>query len=352
MTQFLGLGRWGLVFAMFAPLTTAEGAQGGRFAALDAFADVVTLLTRDTEPDSATWQRLFTLPEYSAYLTHGVGQSEFKTRLEVAFRPRYQATRTRIDSIGGPAATLIHHLRESGDSPERLIAYAREATDSALLGRAIQRAQEYLPDTVSTDRIPTILVAVFEPDGYGTPEHILVDPLFFHTTPDPVGFLAHELHHVFFGRIVGPDRVLEGDAARGLARAVRAIQSEGIADLINKDAIANGAQDDWYARTFRERLGDAPSDLAAVDSLLAEFAAMPEHAERLGKAIWDHLAMGAHPVGYEMARRIRANAGREGIIATLEAPVSFFEAYNTAVGRPVFSPEALEAVRALSRSGR
>jgi len=244
-----------------------------------------------------------------------------------------------------------------------------------LLTAAFDDVSAFVPTSFSVDTMarPSLSFIVYNLDGRAIGgDEIVIDYVFAAKQGADAlqRFIAHEVHHLVRQRLTQLTRPGLEVAERDIVRTLDQVQSEGIADNIDKPEIVFSddfrqqfEQDttragQWmartfkrYAETFRSEDESTPSTLAKIDSLLVRAVqaddrgdddAVRKHAEE----IWESLAYAGHPNGYYMANQI------DDVRNVIANPFEFVYRYNDAVcgsddEAHCFSDEAIQYLRVL-----
>ncbi|MGD8328371.1 MAG: hypothetical protein PVJ49_02975 [Acidobacteriota bacterium] len=356
-----------LVVALALAASAAQNAapQQADFSGLDPFFAVAELLAADQQPPQAAWDAMFATPGYRTLEEHDLADRFFQRLLPLALSPS-RATDAE-DAIAAQPVTgmFIGHLRAAFERRAELAAFRLELEGQPLADEALATAQAWLPEGSSTRFGPPALsFVIYQPDARGY-ERIVMDLLLAFERQDIFpALLAHETHHVIRRQIQGAWEKNDLPEANLLA-ALDNLQAEGVADMIDKQALL--AIDDWgddsvdtayvlMTGRIREELARVQQRLAELDEVLAAYAADPAAAEELGARLRQEiLLMGGHPVGYHMAGVVVAAGGRERLIANVADPFDFVRAYDeVAAADPeqlhVFSDEAMRGLAMLERA--
>ena len=321
-----------------AQTTVAEPAPARAFevdmSGVDRFWDVAQVLSRDETPDSAAWRALFETPAYAALNN----EQRIRDDIELAFRPSNSA---RLDSLLTHAnywrrRDLLHLVRVRGAIDE-LREYQATLDIDAAIRQGLREAAVYLPAGATEAPPPPIRFVIFSPDARVMRGNIIFDLAFTYD----LGFdllastMAHEFHHYLIGDDARFHPPAQEDPHYGLIRAIRQLQVEGVADLIDKEAVDSARADDpdWHER-WRVPFSTTAGRLASFDSLLVELATDSTRLVAHGRRALDELfPMAGHPNGNAMARLIERELGREAIIRSLGNPFEFFRLYDEAARR-------------------
>ena len=356
-----------LTFGACASPPVAETPRHADFSGIDPFWRVAEILQADREPTEADWDALFVTPGYAIMKRNDRSDVTLKKLLPLALRPSLAAEADEFIANSGLLGLFVVHLRSAAERRDELDRYRRTIEHRDLVSEALDRTIAWLPaDGRDDGPLPLVAFVLLEPDARGY-DPIVVDLLYALEAGDRiVDTIAHELHHVFRGRASVLERP-DGDfPERELLRGLDNLQSEGIADQIDKrDYLATPLTGDSAMATihatvqerYRAAYEASVTTLAQVDALLAAYAASPDDAPELGRELVDALVLGGHPVGFHMANAIRTALGRDRLIAHFADPFAFVRDYDTAArelgaGYHAFSPEALAGLERLRQAFR
>ncbi len=326
------------------------------FTGLDAFWPVQERLTQDKAPSRDQWNRLFDDPGYITLFRNDPTFHEelLREKFSLAYRPSRRTERRR--SLREGRDRLLTHYVLVGERRAEIVDFLRNWSRRDVTGEARAAALRFLPAApLQTLRDPAVSFIVFKSDARGYSK-VLMDPLACLEWPDPMLLLAHEYHHFFRRKLVGrrhghpPER-----RSDSLLRLMESVESEGIADLINRPPLfrppgPRRATD----RTYVEWVKQAPELLKVVDSVFSICRAMPEERSWLGDWLMNFLPDGGHQLGFYMARNILRRLGRERLLPCVGNPALFFTTYQCATRFSHLHLPALssETVRLLNHLGR
>jgi hypothetical protein len=313
--------------------TPAASTSGPAFevdmSAVDLFWSITDVLARDEAPDSAAWRALFATPAYAALQN----DERIRSNIELVFRPSNAA---RLDSTYAQANYWrrrdLDHLIHVRETKAELRDYQATLDIDRAIRQGIAEASVFLAEGAADEPPPPIRFVIFSPDARVMRGNIIFDLAYTRG----LGFdllakvMGHEFHHFLVDtRLRLPEPT---SAYFPLLRAIRQLQVEGVADLVDKptsDSLRAG-DPDWQQQ-FRAPFATTTERLAALDTMLVELAGdtarLVEHGNR---ALNELFPMGGHPNGYAMARLIEEVLGREAIIGALDNPFEFFRSYDRA----------------------
>lgn len=351
---------------------------------VNQFWRVVEILEQDERPTDAEWDALFAAPGYAYYFTEeNHSRAEFKKLMRLVFMP--SGTSALSDSLanGGrqlrPDLRPLHTFLAAENHRDDLEAFQEMLTEQRIAPTAAERAAELLPEGALRDAsgawdLPSIRASIYSLDGRGPGGFIVVDLLLMYLMGQQgtTLFVSHEFHHA--GRDSKIDLQAHQDDPRyGVLWALDRVQSEGIANLIDKpyfidelqDPLPNAAVDGlaWTRAVLsvfsQQQMSDAgatPTTLQRVDSLLVQAAQadadgreddLEQHADAIRRSIPNN----GHPNGFFMASLIKDTLGTERMAATANDPFAFVRLYNEAARQSdsEATPLSAEAMDYLAR---
>ena len=197
-----------------------------------------------------------------------------------------------------------------------------------------QLAYEYLPQQAHT-KVPDLKL-YYTAIGDGATSQ--VDGIFFslkavvdHDKPKAGIVEAHEMHHRLVpGKAFGP----VAPADQSLLWALKAVRTEGVADLIDKTPARQAPGDPQRIQALF--LDPAPRAVHRLDSVIRG-RALGGAPAALG--VYQQLFYAAgHSPGYFMARTIETTGGKPALLAQLDNPFAFFRLYQQAARRAATHP--------------
>jgi hypothetical protein len=337
-----------------------EGSEGHiaphafEFADLERLWEVVDLLESGADPSPERWNELISGPGYSRLVQEEIPAGVLFESLRVAFLPSLQAKKSQWEDQDSPALQLVEHFIElDAKRPmirDLLTGLSKEK--DALSRRSMTLACAYFKCSMLNREKPfTVAFAAFQKDARGYGDTIIMDPVFaLEAGPNLALWLAHETHHLLRNPVArAPSPMAQDGAERSVAWVLLQLESEGIADQIDKPHTFFG---DGYmamskfAEYFRAELTSAPKRIGQLDVLMRELADCTGKCDDVGDRIRDTAKMAGHPLGYYMAGVIERSLGRAALIESIGDPTRFITAYNRAANLdaqrpPVFSDRSL-----------
>lgn len=330
---------------------------------VDRFWQVVDILERDESPTDAEWDTLFAAPGYAYYFTEeNHSQAEFKELMRLVFMPsEADALRDSLANGGRqlrPDLRPLHAFLAARNHRDDLEAFQETLVEQRIVPAAAEQAAELLPEGALRDAsgawdVPSIRASIYSLDGRGPGGFVVVDLLLMYLMGEQgtTRFVSHEFHHA--GRMSTIDPQAHQDDPRyGVLWTLDRVQSEGIADLIDKpyfidelqeplpDAAVDGMA--WSRAVLsvfiQRQMADVeatPSTLQHVDSLLvqagrADADGRADDLQQHANAIRRSIPNNGHPNGFFMASLIQDTLGTERMAATANDPFAFVRLYNEA----------------------
>lgn len=314
-----------------------------------AFWPVMDTLRQDQEPSPEQWHSLFATPGY-AKLQQAYVQANFR----LAYMPSRARDLEAMLQRGDYRSRVLTYLGRMPGERDRISLFLDSFDAPRTVTAAIKECAVYLPKGATRSRpLPRLAFVIFEPDGHVDDDVVIFDALYaIDLGAQFDDILAHEFHHYFRpSRLPSPDR---SSADYYIVHAVKQIQMEGIADLIDKKAypIHFDIQGQSFNAQYNAAYVGAPDSLRQMDQVLLSAATSPQHRIENEKKFWESLQFAGHPTGFYMTNVILKHLGKSALIATEADPFEFFRLYNRAARKCgsqcyVFSAGGMAALRAL-----
>lgn len=323
---------------------------------LELFWQTADRLASGDELSAADWDVLFEHPGYAVTEAAGQRRSVITHCVPPVFSPDGDpeaAVRRLPDGDGrvGLYERVCAHLQEVRLRRDALEGYFDTFDAGHLVREGRLRAARYLPEE-GLEQIPppNVYVILFEEQGFGRPDAIVVDGLTVMQRSDDrnAEFLGHEFHHAYRSAFRAP---LPGGPGRPLLAALNRVVSEGVASMVDKAAqVRSGTIPPGFPPEFLKLVEDAPTRLARIDTALAHSEATANGFAAAARAVTEDSPWGGHLNGVYMAIAIEDGLGRTEVIASQRDPLSFLLAYQRAVdvladGRFRFSEGSIDLVR-------
>jgi len=343
--------------------SSAEPASAFVMEGVDSFWRVVDVLAQDEQPADAAWDTLFAAPGYAYYFTEeNHSRAEVKELMRLVFMPSEADALNDSLANGGrqlrPDLRPLHTFLAAKNHRDDLEAFQETLSEQRIVPTAAEQAAELLPEGALRDAsgawdLPSIRASIYSLDGRGPGGFVIVDLLLMYLMGEQgtTRFVSHEFHHAGRDSKIDP-QAHQDDPRYGVLWALDRVQSEGIADLIDKPYFIDELQEplpdtavDGRAWTravlsvFSQRqMADVeatPSTLQRVDSLLVQAAQadaegreddLEQHADAIRRSIPNN----GHPNGFFMASLIQDTLGTERMAATANDPFAFVRLYNEA----------------------
>lgn len=313
---------------------------------------------RLTESD---WDALFSHPGYAVTEASGQRRSVIRHCMVAVFAPDGDVARAKENLPEGEGrrslvGRVCDHIVAIPGRRAEIDRYVAEVAGSGLVEAGKQAAARYLPaGVIEETEAPTAYLLLFEQQGFGRPEAIVLDALLMMTRSrdQNVEFLGHEFHHAY-RRVVA---TLDPEPRSApLFWALDRIVNEGSASMIDKaEYVRAGSVPEGFPPEFLQLVADAPERLTAIDEALAGLEPTSEGYRAVAGIVSSNSPWGGHLNGVYMAMAIEEAFGREGVVEALTGPAAFFTAYQRAVGplgegRFTFSDAAISRILSLEAS--
>ncbi|MEO1033653.1 MAG: DUF5700 domain-containing putative Zn-dependent protease [Bacteroidota bacterium] len=214
---------------------------------------------------------------------------------------------------------------------------------------AVTLAKTYLPKSMHRlDTVPNIYIHGLW-DGSASDKGIFVDIILqYDFDKRRLGsFIAHELHHFMMKSKINTEHLDKHD--KGLMWAVQSIQTEAIADLVDKSTIVFKGSDWWLNTQYMALLNYAPDVIGTLNQYLEDEAQGVHHTEDAYRTALANSV--GHIPGQFMAEAIKRHGLLNEVISDLENPFSFFYSYNQIANAdealPSFSENAIAFLQSL-----
>jgi hypothetical protein len=318
--------------------------SGFDFTAWDRFVELGTILSREENPSAAQWSAFFHAPA-SRMTERPVTVRALKLAFVPALAHERDSLATR--SADGAQATYLKRVFDRRAEVQR---WRDTIQLQAIANRAKKRALAYLPAGFRTDDL-LVAFGAFTADGYSIGDDGVVLDLAYASTTDLEGFLAHEFHHSYSGRVSRTRREF-GNAWDVLHNPLTSLRNEGVADLIDKPYPFNGVSPS-YAKEYNEAYAQTPQTLRSLDSLLLIAANDTTQVRRIGQVAVNLMPFNSHPNGAYMARTVLETFGVDSVMQAVYNGYSLLRTYAAAEKKrgnpPPFSPKSLALLAELER---
>lgn len=329
-----------------------EGTSPGfDLSGLNAFWKIMGKLEKDELPGDAEWEAMFATPGYRLLLTQGFSAQFFREKFIQAFMP------SMAEKMGGELESdrwyLLHYLRirEKRNAIKRHL----DSLDYAgITESALSAASSFLPESDDTRYagLPKVAIVVFKYDARGGHDPIVMDALASMEWGDLTLFLGHELHHYLRNSLPNALNFMADDSLEAcLMNRMISIESEGIADLINRDQQCSSEGWTKIQERYRGLLELVPDSIRFLDQwIIRNFRDFSTPCGNTSDELSSRITDSGHQMGYYMAKAILRHFPRENLIATVGSPFDFFKLYHEsadAEGLPCFSEKSLEILQHL-----
>jgi hypothetical protein len=333
--------------------TTTLKAQTVNIEAAVKYWELTDSLKQDKPITNQQWETFINLEGNKTYV-HAVFDSAslvgYRRALEIVYMPKNDERLQRNLKANYWYVVLIKRYKDKEDS---LKTYLKETLQSPAYKEVMYKyVYEYLP---KKDRHPVKNLKFFYNalgmDAVSYPNGIFMSLMACNNNVKiKNGILeAHELHHQLRSQMALKPLKEEH---KGLLYAIRSIQNEGIADMIDK-APTLASYDSVSTREWL--LDAAPATLKTFDSTLVVLAQTKGANFQTEKYYRKLLRSSAgHMPGFYMGRTIVNNGYKKQMIKTAANPFRFIYLYNKAAKKdaghpPVFSEVAIQYLEELEK---
>lgn len=320
---------------------------------LDEFDRIATRLKAGAKMSEADWQAYA-----DAIGSNNIGAGSLRRNYTLAFSPDQSDQRA---AATGFAKIMVDHLRAQHDELPDLRLKLAGARFNDFAADALARTLAFLPESIDAGAPPPIRVVPFGLDAYGERDGVYIDPgLAMMLPPEQLhGLVAHEYHHVLAYRMASAPSLPDESPDAALYGALRQLQREGIADLIDKGSVPIEAPIPLMqpvADRFNAAYARAPKRIAEISRQLADYPLDDPSRAEAANAFRNGFVQGGHPLGNFMARTIDNALGRDALIATLPDPFRYIDAYQRAAAldptAPPLGDDAIATIRTIKARTR
>ncbi|MEM6894644.1 MAG: DUF5700 domain-containing putative Zn-dependent protease [Bacteroidota bacterium] len=216
---------------------------------------------------------------------------------------------------------------------------------------ALRFAKEYLPEKMhQLDTFPNIFFHGLW-DGSANNKGIFVDIILqYDFDKRRLGsFIAHELHHFMMKSDIDLLNVEAVD--KGILWAIISIQTEGVADMVDKSSIVYEHSDWWLNDQYMAFLNYAEPVIVELNQYMIDESNSVAHSESEYRQVLQNSV--GHLPGQYMAEKIKQNGRLQEVIDEIHNPFTFFFIYNEiAVQKgkiPYFSKAAIDYLKVLEQ---
>jgi hypothetical protein len=330
----LAAAAWGLLLLVSAAPAVAQSVDTSGLELFWSWADRLSAGERLQEAD---WDLLFSHPGYAVTQAAGQRRSVITHCMSSVFSPDggvEAALRGLPDGDGRVELfeRVCAHLEAVRLRREELQSHFAAVDLGALVDQGRGQAAAYLPEEgLQALPPPIVYVILFEEQGFGRPDAIVVDGLTVMTRAEErnAAFLGHELHHAYRSALMGP---LPDGQGRALHVALERIVSEGVASMIDKAPhVRRGDVPPGYPEDFLVLVAEAPTRLARIDTALAGAEVSDQGFAEAARAVAANSPWGGHLNGLYMAMTIEEAFGPPAVVSAQWHPMAFVSAYQEAV---------------------
>lgn len=334
-------------------MNDGEISPGFDFSGLNVFWKIIEKLEKDEHPPETEWEEMFESPGYRTLLNEGFSTGFFRENFTLAFMPSMAEKLKNILESENDIWYLPHYARVKEMRGE-IEKHIDSLDHSGITRSAIAAAKSYLPvHSSSTEmKVPAVSFVVFKYDARGGQDPVVIDALASMDWGDLSLFLGHEFHHYLRNSLPFAVNFLNSDTIETcLVNQLISAESEGIADLINREQECSSEAWKLTQERYEHLLALAPDSIMYLDKWLVEnYLYFPKSDGEKCDALSAHITDSGHQMGYYMAKAILRHFPREKLVATVGRPFAFFNLYQKSAeveGLPAFSSRSLEILHHL-----
>ncbi len=330
------------------------------FSGIDQFWKINSILESDKIPGQNDWDKLFHTPGYEALVESEFSKEYFINNYSLAYMPSMQnQIPGELENKSGLRKAYFKHILKVKTEKEAIQNQREYLISSNIFTEATELTKKYLPKTSLSEQINIpVSFVIFGNDARGyTP--IVIDLLFSIGEEESLKrLIAHEAHHFFRNQkiqIAFPD---EDSTDYNIIWMLNQLQSEGIADLIDKEPLffSGGIKEDTkWAKIYRDYFDNSNAVIKELDNLLQSYYLDNSSRTEISDIIRSIVPMSGHPTGFYMSKIIIEELGINVLIENIHNPFKFFTTFNEAVektGNQVvnFSRESIALINDLEMS--
>jgi hypothetical protein len=344
-----------LILAFFFAGCTTKNASKSNFdfSSIEPFWKVVSILKKNKEPSNEVWDSLLLTPGYLEFTRREI---TMKNYLRLGILPSKNEKLNEWIKKDYNDIKFPLHFREVVKNKSQINHFIENIKGSDLSNQSLSLAINYLPENIDTDSIPPVSFIFFEKDARGY-NPILIDALYaseLYKINQFKTLLAHEMHHHIRDKHLSFTYPPQSSSDYNIVTTINQIHSEGIADLIDKDASFNNSFFKERTKKYQELLKQAPIHIEQLDSLLSTYSKNKNLQNNIATTIEISVPMSGHTLGYFMAKTIENYKSKEFLIKDIGDPFQFFIHYQEAViksgnKKPKFSKESLYLLENLAQ---
>ena len=299
----------------------------------EEFLKTVEILKKGKNPEKEQWKVLFSTPGYEALVKEEYRKDFFIKSFNLVFKPSLQEKLKEL--LGSNIGRLLRHYLRVRDNLDEIVTSVKNIKEKWLdiSEQAILKAKTILPERLTNHSID-VSIAIFDLDARGY-ETIVIDPIFALREEDFIRLLAHELFHVHHNNVLAYQRKTVDENYKSLMWLLHQIQSEGIADLIDKDYFIFSNEETLFPKQYVERfkvgVNNASTTIKNINRILENKLEDKINFKLLGEKLKAEVPLSGHPLGYFMAKTIIEAGAKDRMIEELSTPFQFFTQFNEIV---------------------
>ena len=333
------------------------------------FYELADRLQQGGQPTDADWDALFEAPGYAEIDAVERRRVRFTELVQLAYEPARAADREQHRVAGDAIGRLqLPNLALAIERRDDIEAIADTLRDPEVQKAILARASALLPPgTTAASAPPDLFLIVLDGDCKALAAGLVLDAVGLAVMgPEHTELLiAHEYHHHYRRALDRVELDTLPDDVRPLIRLLERAETEGVADLIDKQPLlhrAGGLPESqtvhplygWMWEIYLEQYRRAPEHLAELNSVLELLSGGVRDVERMKSLEIAASRLSARPLGVFVAESVLRNLGVGRVIESVGDPFALFLAYAEAARAddtlPPLSAAACAALRDLQRA--
>lgn len=292
-------------------------------------------------PGEEKWQALYATEGYRAFFDTRRDAHEWKEDIREAFAVAFD------ESLSGKRDSVLAAISMESDIYDFCVvnfyglkqrldevdAFLHQTDFEKLFAKANERSKEFLPERINelNPVFNDFFFVSFDPEARVMGGKIFIDINSFYEEGEQgmIDLIAHELHHCYYGALTDDSYQ---DTTDPLAISLCDLQSEGMADMINKQQMplqALGAYPQELVEFYNADYYSTPELLKEMDEIVAAY--VNGEIDKSGyREVRNCVHFGGHTGGSYMVFLIRDQLGLQAAIDSCCDMIAFVERYNEA----------------------